>query len=115
MTEASTIRKNYNTLVKSCKLNTMERWDKEDEIRDILFEKGYDLVNFTNAPCEYGYFNCIDCYSTIAEKLTEEIRKHGFDVILRKNPHKKSISWIIFPYNLVHEIREVVEEFKVIK
>ena len=113
MTDAATIRKNYHDLVRSCKLNNMERWSLEDEIRDILFEKGYDLVNFVNAPCEYGYFNCIDCYSTVAEKLTEEIRKHGFEVILKKNPYKRSISWIIFPYNMVYEIREVVNEFEV--
>lgn len=107
------IRKNYYQKVKSCKLTTCEIWGIEEEIRDILFEKGYDLVNFCNAPCEHGYFNCIDCYSNVAKKLTEQIRKHGFEVILRRNPNKRSISWIIFPFNLTHEIRAVVEDFEV--
>lgn len=113
MNDSQTIRKNYRNMIKSCKLNTWEVWRIEEEISDILYNKGYDLINFCNAPCEHGYFNCIDCYSNVAQKLTEEIRKHGFKVILRRNPNKKSISWIIFPFNLTHEIRSVVEDFEV--
>lgn len=109
------IRDNYYKLSKSCKLSTEEVWNIQDEIRDILYEKGYDLVNFCNAPCEHGYFNSIDCYSKIAGKLADEIEKHGFNIIVRKNPEKRSITWIIFPFNLVHEIREVVDDFEVIK
>lgn len=109
------IRNNYYIRQKECKLGTLERWDIEEEIRDILFDKGYDLINFCNAPCKHGHFNAIDCYSTIAPKLASEIKKHGFEVILRKNPDKRSISWIIFPFNLTHEIRNVVEDFEVIK
>lgn len=111
--DSEAIRKNYYHRRKSCTLTTLEVWEKEDEIRDILYDKGYDLVNFCNAPCEHGYFNCIDCYSNVAQKLTEQIREHGFNVILRRDPHKRSISWIIFPFNLTHEIRSVVEEFEV--
>ena len=111
--DSEAIRKNYYHRMKSCTLTTLEVWEKEDEIRDILYDKGYDLVNFCNAPCEHGYFNCIDCYSNVAQKLTEQIRKHGFEVILKRNPNKRSISWIIFPFNLTHEIRSVVEDFEV--
>lgn len=107
------ICKSYNDLMKSCKLTTMEVWRLEGEIQDILSDKGYGLINFCNAPCEHGYFNCIKCYSNVAKKLTEQIRKHGFEVILRRNPNKRSISWIIFPFNLTHEIRDVVEDFEV--
>ena len=113
--KAREIQRNWHQRVQDCSLSTMEIWTLEDEIRDILYEKGYDLINFCNAPCRYGHFNSIDCYTKVAEKLTMEIRKHGFNVILRKNPNKPSISWIIFPYNMVHEIRTVVEEFEVIK
>lgn len=113
--KAATIRKNYNQMVKSCKLDTWEIWGIQEEIRDILFEKGYDLVNFSNAPCRYGMFNCIDCYSNVAEKLTQEIKKQGYAVYLVKNQDRPSISWIIFPFNMVHEIRNVVEEFEVNK
>lgn len=106
------IRDNYYLRQKECKLDTLQIWDIEEEIRDILFKKGYDLINFANAPCEHGYFNAIDCYTTVASKLAGQITSHGFDVILRKNPDKRSISWIIFPFNLVHEIRDVVDDFE---
>lgn len=109
------IRENYYLRQKNCELDTLQIWDIQDEIRDILYEKGYDLINFCNAPCQHGHFNAIDCYSKIAPKLAEEIRKNDFEVFLIKNPNKKSISWIIFPFNLVHEIRDVVENFEVIK
>ena len=115
MNETQAIRKNYYKLQDSCPLTTLEVWDIQDEIKDILFEKGYDLIGYCNAPCQYGYFNAIDCYSTVAPKLAEQIRKNGFNVFLIKNPERRSISWIIFPFNLVHEIREVVEDFEVIK
>ena len=113
--DGKAIRKNYNHLIDKSQLSTMEVWTLQDEIKDILYEKGYDLINFCNAPCQYGYFNSIDCYTKVAEQLTEEIRGHGFNVFLIQNPHKKSISWIIFPFNMVHEIREVVEDFKELK
>jgi len=115
MDETQAIRKNYHKLIDSCPLNTMDVWKIQDEISDILYEKGYDLINFCNAPCQHGHFNAIDCYSKIAPKLAEEIRKNGFEVFLIKNPNKRSISWIIFPFNLVVEIRDVVENFEVIK
>ena len=113
--DGKAIRRNYHTLVEKCPLTTMEVWRIQDEIRDILYERGYDLINFCNAPCQYGYFNSIDCYTKVAKQLTEEIRAHGFKVFQIQNPHKKSITWIIFPYNLTHEIREVVEDFKELK
>ena len=109
----SEIMNNYKQMVRDCKLTTMEVWDKEDEIRDVLYDKGYDLINFVNAPCQYGWFNSIECYSKYAQKLTEQIQKHGFDVILRKNHERRHISYIIFPYNLTHEVREVVDDFEV--
>ena len=115
MSDVKTIRKNYNMLMEKCPLTTMEVWTIQDEIQDILYEKGYDLINFCNAPCSYGYFNSIDCYTKVAKQLAEEIRAHGFNVFLIQNPHKKSISWIIFPFNLIYEIREVVEDFKELK
>ena len=66
MKSAAEIKREYREMKSSCPLTTMEVWDIEDEIQDILFKKGYDLINFINAPCEYGYFNAIDCYSKIA-------------------------------------------------
>lgn len=115
MNETQAIRKNYHELMDSCPLTIMEVWAIQDEIQDILYEKGYDLINFCNAPCQHGHFNAIDCYSKIAPQLAEQIRRNGFNVFLIKNPNKRSISWIIFPFNLVHEIRSVVENFEVIK
>lgn len=109
------IRKNYHEIMDSCKLNTMEKWVIEEEITDTLYEKGYDLVNVCTAPCEHGYFNALDCYTIIADKLVEQIRNAGFEVIVRKNPNKKSITWIIFPYNLCIELAEHVGDFEVIK
>lgn len=109
------IRRQYFDKFKACPLNTMEKWLIEEEITDILYEKGYDLVNCGTAHCSHGVFNALHCYSTVAEKLTGEVLKHGFEVILRKNPEKRSESWIIFPFNLLIELRDVVEKFEVIK
>ena len=111
------LRKEYHQMVSDCKLSKMEVWLVEEEISDILFKKGYDLINFVTAPCPngYGHFNAIDCYTTVADKLVEEIRKHGYKVYPRKNPDKRSITWIIFPYDLIYTIRDCVEEFEEVK
>ena len=108
------IRKNYHSIMDACKLNTMEKWVIEEEITDTLYEKGYDIVNVCTAPCEHGYFNALECYTTVADKLAEQIREKGFDFIQRVNPDKKSISWIIFPYNLCIELADYIADFEVI-
>lgn len=112
--KGATIRREYFDKFNNCKLSTMEKWQIEEEITDILYEKGYDLVNVGTAPTRYGYFNCLDCYTKVADKLVKEIRKYGFNVMLHQNPNKKSISWIIFPHNLVIELRDYVEDFEAI-
>lgn len=107
------IRREYYDMLKSCTLSTWEVWGIQEEIQDILYEKGYDLINFCNAPCRYGRFNAIDCYTKVAKKLADQIQKHGFKILLVKHRDKPSISWIIFPFNMVHELRNVVEDFEV--
>ena len=114
-TKAKEIRRNYNNLLKACKLDTMQVWGLEEEITDILFEKGYDFVNFCNAPCRWGYFNALSCLTRVADRLVAQIKDGGFEVILMKNPDRPSESWIVFPYNLTHEIRDIVKGFEVIK
>ena len=110
--KAALIRRQYYDKFNSCGLDTMQKWQIEEEITDTLYEKGYDLVNVCTAPCEYGIFNALDCYTTVAEKLAGQIAANGFEIILRKNPQKKSISWIIFPYNLIIELVNVVNDFE---
>ena len=111
---AAEIRRNYFDKLNSLNMNQMDMWKVEEEITDTLYEKGYGLVNVCIAPCEYGVFNALDCDTSIAEKLASQIQDNGFEIILRKNPSRKSISWIIFPYNLVIEIKEIVDSFEVI-
>jgi len=112
--KAKEIRKNYNDIVKSCNLSQMEVWDKQEEITDILFDKGYDFVNFINAPCRWGYFNGLACLTKHADTLVSQIKAAGFDVIPIQNPKRKSETWIVFPYNLTHEIRSIVDDFEVV-
>ena len=111
--KGATIRREYFDKFNNCKLSTMEKWQIEEEITDILYEKGYDLVNVGTAPTRYGYFNCLDCYTNVAKKLTNEVKKAGFNVILQQKTKKKSISWIIFPHNLVIELRDYIDNFEV--
>lgn len=113
--KGATIRREYFDKFNNCKLSTMEKWQIEEEITDILYEKGYDLVNVGTAPTRYGYFNCLNCYTNVADKLANEVKKAGFDVILFQNPNKKSLSWIVFPHNLVIELRDHVENFEAIE
>ena len=114
MTDKGTvIRREYFDKFNNCKLSTMEKWQIEEEITDILYEKGYDLVNVGTAPTRYGYFNCLDCYTNVAKKLTSEIKKAGFNLILQQNHDKKSISWIIFQQNIVIELRDYIDNFEV--
>jgi len=111
-TKVTEIQRNWYDLFKACPLSTMEIWKIEEEISDILFDKGYGLINFTIAPCRYGKFNAITCETNIANKLSAQIKEAGFKIVLTKNPSYPSETWIILPYNLTHELRTYVESFE---
>ena len=110
--KAREIQRNWYDMVKACPLDTMEVWKIEGEITDILYDKGYDFVNFCVAPCRYGRFNAISCLTKYANILSIQIEDCGFNIVLTKNPNRPSETWIIFPYNLTHELRDHVENFK---
>ena len=114
MNKSQEIQRNWYDLLKACPLSTMEIWDIEHEITDILYDKGYDFVNFNIAPCQYGRFNALSCLTKVVGKLAGQITENGFEVIVVKNPRRPSESWIVFPYNLTHEIRSIVDDFEVI-
>ena len=115
MNKAKTLQRQWYDKVKSCPLSTMEVWDIEAEITDILYDKGYDFVNFTIALCRYGRFNALTCLTRVADKLVSQIKEKGFYVIVATNPNRTSETWIVFPCNLTHEIRPFVDDFEVIK
>ena len=113
--KAREIQRAWYDMVKACPLTTMEVWAIEGEIQDILYDKGYGFVNFHIAPCRYGRFNSITCLTRVAGKLTSQLKANGYNIIVQKNPNRPSETWIIFPYNLTHDIRSCVETFEVIK
>ena len=115
MSKAREIQRAWYDMVKACPLDTMEVWKIEGEITDILYDKGYDFVNFIVAPCQYGRFNALRCLTRVAGRLARQIEDGGFKVIVVKNPRRPSDSWIVMPYNLAHEIRPIVDDFEVIK
>lgn len=113
-TKVTEIQRNWYDLLKECTLSTMDMWKIEEEISDILFDKGYGLINFTIAPCRYGKFNALTCETNIANELSAQIKEAGFKIVLTKNPSYPSETWIILPYNLTVELRDHVGNFKVI-
>ena len=115
MEDAAKIRRDYFDKLNSLNMSQMDMWRTEEKITDTLYEKGYGLTNVSMFPCTYGRFNGLDCDSYVADKLANEIRKQGFEIIIRKNPNRKSTTWIIFPFNLIIELENAVEKFEAIK
>lgn len=110
-------RKRYSDIIKQCPLNTEQVWDIEFEIRDIIKEKGYGLINFCNYSLiinkEYiGHFNAIDGSSKMIKLLYSQIKSWGYECYYQFNEEKPTMAYIVFPKNLTYEIKEDLYKLK---
>lgn len=101
----------YYDLVMNCPVEKGKVWDIECHIRDIVEEKGYDLINFCSFPLfikgrYMGNYNSIKGYSKQIKYLFRQIKGWGYECYYRKNYEKSSESHIIFPKNLIYELED---------
>lgn len=101
----------YHDIIMNFPLSTEQVWDIEFEIRDFIGEKGYGLINFCNYPLiidgQYmGHYNSIDGYSKSIRLLYLQIKQWGYDCYYKRDSTTPSQAFIIFPKNVVCEIKE---------
>lgn len=96
-------------------LSTVDFWSLEEQLGDILQEKGYGLINFDLTYNRQGKLApCMAVNTRIAEKLANEIRKHGFSVEIKQHMRKRRFSFIFIKNTYPVELLHVVESFEVI-
>ena len=96
-------------------LSTWDFWSMEDELRNVLEAKGYGLINFDLTYNPQGHLSpCIEVYTSVAESLANEIKKHGFLVSVMVRPDKRSFSYVFIKNHYPVELLNVVDSFEVV-
>lgn len=101
----------YNDKIMNFPLSTEEVWDIEFEMREFIESKGYGLINYCNYPLRIngknmGYYNSIDGYSKNIKLLLLQIKQWGYECYYRRDLDVSSKAYIIFPKNVVCEIKD---------
>lgn len=90
-------------------LSTWDFWGLEEQVRVILEEKGYGLINFD---LTYNNQNklapCIEVSTKLAEVLANEIREYGFKVTVKQNENRPLFSFVFMEDHYPVELLEVM-------
>lgn len=96
-------------------LSTWDFWSLEDELKGILENKGYGLINFD---LTYNNQNqlapCLELSTEKAGLLAREIKKHGFIVSVKRNKDKSYLSFVFIKNHYPVELLPLAESFEVI-
>ena len=102
----------YSELKQQSGLDTWSMWLIHEEIVNTLEAKGYGTTNVKLRECQYGTYEAIELDWQIAPVLQKNLSLLGYDTVLERDPFKKSLSWIVFPHNLVEELQKNINELE---